>query len=350
MTIEEKIKQIHPVDQGWRKKATEVLESLAMPKWALGKIMDLSVDLVGITQSLEPSFQKRLAVVMAADHGIAAEGVSAYPAEVTRYIVRTIARGGAGINVLAKAHGAKVRIVDMGVAVDLSQIAGCEEVVSKNMAAGTENFMKGRSMSIDAAKKCVEHGFDLAVEYSKSCDIFCAGEMGIANTTSATAILCALTSTPPLEVTGRGTGLDDEGLQNKIKVLEKALLAHREIDKNDGWDVLSRLGGFEIGGLAGLMLGAAHLRKPVVLDGFISTAAALIAQVLNPQVTDYMLASHQSVEKGHQMMLDRLGKKAILDLNFRLGEGTGAVMLLPLIDSAVAVLKDMITLEQALAE
>lgn len=344
--IEKTIQQIEPQDKTWRDKATARLEQLTMPHWALGRLMDLAQDLAGITRSINPDFSKKTIVTMAADHGVTTEGVSSFPSEVTVQMVHNFVNGGAGINALAKLNNIKVIVVDMGVAGDLSDLVETKKIISKRIAGGTANMAKGPAMTTAQAIASIEAGISVANELAKTTDIFGTGDMGIGNTTPSTAIVSTLTKANVPELTGRGTGIEDEQLKHKTDVIEAALKLNTP-DASDGIDVLSKVGGFEIGGIAGLILGAASLQKPVVVDGFISTAGALIAQSLAPACTDYIIAAHNSVEPGHKVMLKKLNKSALLDLNLRLGEGTGAALAMNLIDAAVKVLTEVATFDEA---
>ncbi len=344
--IEKTIQAIEPLDKAWRDKATARLEQLTMPHWALGRLMDLAQDLAGMTRTIEPDFSRKTIVTMAGDHGVTAEGVSSFPSEVTVQMVHNIVNGGAGVNALAKLNNTKVVIVDMGVAGDLSDLVENNEIISKRIADGTANIAKGPAMTREQAIAAIEAGIDVALELAETTDIFGTGDMGIGNTTPSTAIVSTLTDATVTELTGRGTGIEDKQLKHKIDVIEAALKVNTP-DASDGIDVLSKVGGFEIGGIAGLILGATSLQKPVVVDGFISTAGALIAQSLAPDCTDYIIAAHNSVEPGHKVMLGKLGKHALLDLNLRLGEGTGAALAMNLIDAAVKVLTEIATFDQA---
>ena len=344
--IEKTIQAIEPLDKAWRDKATARLEQLTMPHWALGRLMDLAQDLAGMTRSISPDFMNKTVVTMAGDHGVTVEGVSSFPSEVTVQMVHNFVNGGAGINALAKLNNAKVVVVDMGVAGDLSDLVKSGKIVSKRIADGTANMAKGPAMSREQAIDAIEAGIEIALELAETTDIFGTGDMGIGNTTPSTAIVSTLTEASVSELTGRGTGIEDKQLKHKIDVIEAALKVNAP-EASDGIDVLSKVGGFEIGGIAGLILGAASLQKPVVVDGFISTAGALIAQSLAPACTDYIIAAHNSVEPGHKVMLGKLGKQALLDLNLRLGEGTGAALAMNLVDAAVKVLTEVATFEEA---
>jgi len=284
---------------------------------------------------------------MAGDHGVVAENVSKFPSEVTPQMVHNFVNGGAGINALARQAGAEVHVVDMGVAADLSDLAAANKIINKKVGLGTDNIAVGPAMSKAMARRAVESGIDISNDLAPRIDLFGTGDMGIGNTTPSTAIAAVCSGKSVEELTGRGTGLDDQQLAHKVTVIKKALEVN-SIDKTDGLDILSKVGGFEIGGLAGLILGAAANRKPVVVDGFISTAAALIAYKIEPFVRDYLIFSHRSVEQGHKVMQELLGcKKPLLDLNFRLGEGTGAAVAMNLVEGAVAILTEVATFEEA---
>jgi len=340
------IKKIAPQDADARAKARARLEQLTMPRWALGRLMDLAEDLAGITASLKPPVARKTVVTMAGDHGITEEGVSLYPREVTLQMVHNFVRGGAGINALARLAGAKVVVVDMGVAGDLGDLVRQGKIISKRVAAGTKNFASGPAMTREEAVRSLEAGIETALELGSSTDLFGTGEMGIGNTTPSSAIVSLFSGLSVADVTGRGTGIDDGQHARKIATIEKAVALNRP-DRKDALDVLSKVGGFEIGGIAGLILGAASLKKPVLVDGFISTAGALIAARLAPAACDCMIASHRSMEQGHRVALECLGKRPLLDLDMRLGEGTGAALAMNLVEAAVRVLTEVATFEEA---
>ncbi|MEN6624329.1 MAG: nicotinate-nucleotide--dimethylbenzimidazole phosphoribosyltransferase [Smithella sp.] len=344
--LESTIKKITPQDSNTRERAKARLDQLIMPHWALGRLLDLAQDLAGITGSLKPPIQRKTIVTMAGDHGVVAEGVSAYPQEVTPQMVHGIVAGVAGVNALSRQAGASVIAVDMGVAGDLSNFAASGKMISKKIAPGTKNMAKGPAMSRDEAIRSLEAGIDIAIQLGSSVDVFGTGDMGIGNTTPSSAIVSVLSGCPVADVTGRGTGVNDSQLEQKISIIEKCISVNQP-DKNDGLDILAKVGGFEIGGIAGLILGAASLKKPVVVDGFISTAGALIAHSLAPISAQYMVAAHRSVEKGHRVALDILGKKPLIDLDLRLGEGTGAALAMNFIEAAVRVLTEVATFEEA---
>jgi nicotinate-nucleotide--dimethylbenzimidazole phosphoribosyltransferase len=344
--LEKTVGAVKLQDGDWRDKATARLEQLTMPHWALGRLMDLAQDLAGMTRSLTPDFTRKTIVTMAGDHGVTAEGVSSFPSEVTVQMVHNFVNGGAGINALAALNNAKVVVVDMGVAGDLGDLVAGNKIVSKRIADGTANMAKGPAMTREQAIASIEAGISIALELGATTDIFGTGDMGIGNTTPSTAIVSTLTDAAVSELTGGGTGVEGEQLKHKMAVIETALKVNAP-DAADGVDVLAKVGGFEIGGIAGLIIGAASLGKPVVVDGFISTAGALIAQAIVPACTDYVIAAHNSVEPGHKVMLAKLGKEALLDLNLRLGEGTGAALAMNLVDAAVAVLTKVATFDEA---
>ena len=344
--IETTVEQISPQDQKYRERAKERLDQLTMPHWALGRLMDLAMDLAGISRSLTPSVDRKAIVTMAGDHGVVAEGVSKYPQEVTPQMVHNFVNGGAGINALARQAGARVVVVDMGVAADMSDLAASGSIISKKIAPGTGNIARGPAMTREQARAAVEAGIAIANELGDTVDLFGTGDMGIGNTTPSAAIVAAITDTEVEEVTGRGTGLDDAQLAHKIDVIRQALSINKP-DPDDGLDVLAKVGGYEIGGIAGLILGAAAQNKPVLIDGYISTAGALIAAALAPTVKEYIIAAHRSVEQGHRIMHEHLGCEPLLDLNLRLGEGTGAALALNLVEAARAILVEVATFEEA---
>lgn len=344
--LKETLARIESQDVASRACAKKRLESLTMPHWALGHLMNLAEDLAGMTGTINPPIKNRTIVTMVGDHGVTADGVSKYPAEVTTQMVHNFVNGGAAINVLARVVGAKVVVVDMGASGDLSSLVKERKIISKRVNRGTRNIALGPAMSPDEAIQCLEAGISIAQELAKSTDVFGTGDMGIGNTTPSSAIVAAITKSKVEDITGRGTGINDQQFQNKISVIKKSLKINLP-KPDDALDVLTKVGGFEIGGLAGLILGAASLKKPVVIDGFISTAGALIAYGLEPKCADYMIAAHQSVEQGHTIALKHLKKKPLLNLEMRLGEGTGAALAMNLLEAAVRILTEMATFEEA---
>jgi nicotinate-nucleotide--dimethylbenzimidazole phosphoribosyltransferase len=345
MQLEEIIKQIEPLDELAMQSARLRQHTLTKPRGSLGRLEDLSIQLAGITACSLPSVKRKTVIVMAADHGVTSEGVSAYPAEVTPQMVANFLGGGAAINVLAHQANARVVVVDMGVATEIDDPSG--NLIRCRIGAGTANLAKGPAMTREQATESIQSGIEITeAEITRGADILATGDMGIGNTTAASAIACALMNQSPENMAGRGTGLDDEGLKRKISVISRALNVNKP-NANDALDVLAKVGGFEIGGLAGVMLASVANRKPVVVDGFISTAAAMIAFKLAPSVRDYMIAAHASQERGHRLMLDWLGLNPLLDMNMRLGEGTGAALAFHLIEASTRILREMATFDEA---
>ena len=345
--LEKKCQDIFPQDSEYRDKAKSRLEQLTMPYWALGDLMDLAIELAGMTRSVSPTFKKKAVITMAGDHGVVEEGVSKFPQEVTPQMVYNFVTGGAGINALARQAGADVFVVDMGVNANLSELAEAGKIINKKVGFGTNNIAKGPAMSIALARQAVESGIEVAEQLAGDYELLGTGDMGIGNTTPSTAIAAAITGSPVEELTGRGTGLDDEQLSQKIQTIRKILEVNK-VDTKNGLDILSKVGGFEIGGIAGLIIGAAARRIPVVVDGFISTAGALIAYKIEPFVRDYLIFAHRSVEPGHKYMQKVLGcEKPLLDLNLRLGEGTGAALAMNVVEASAAVLSEVATFEEA---
>ncbi len=343
-TLSSILKSIKPLDTAAMEKARERQDSLTKPRGSLGVLEALSAQIAGIRAEPMPSIEHKAIITMAADHGVVNAGVSLYPQDVTRQMVLNFLRGGAAINVLAKTINARVVVVDMGV---LGGFPPTDGLICKMIDFGTRDMSREPAMTRRQAIDSIEAGVDVVEsEIEKGLDIVGTGDMGIGKTTSASAIIAAITREPVARVTGRGTGIDDRQLAHKIDVIEKALRANRP-DPDDPIDVLSKVGGFEIGGLAGVMLACAAHRIAVVIDGFISGSAALIATRLCPQLKDYLIASHLSAENGHLTCLDHMGLKPLLNLNMRLGEGTGAVFGIFLAQAAVNLLKQMSTFQEA---
>jgi nicotinate-nucleotide--dimethylbenzimidazole phosphoribosyltransferase len=332
---------IPPLDRDGERKALERQSRLTKPPGALGRLETLSARIVAMTGRLDWLPTRRAVVVCVADHGVVAQGVSAYPQAVTAQMVLNFLGGGAVINVLARQMGARVVVVDAGVASDFEPQP---DLVIGKIGPGTADFSLGPAMTSLQAESALELGREVARrEIERGLDILAVGEMGIGNTTSASAIIAAITGGPVRAVTGRGTGIADDRLAHKISVIERGL----QVNHPAGEDTLAKVGGFEIGAMAGLMLGCAAQRIPVVIDGLICTAAALIAAQAEPEVKDYLIAGHVGVEPGHPAALDWLGLTPLLDLDLRLGEGTGAVLALPLIEAAMRTLQDMATFYDA---
>ena len=343
--IKNAISRIESPDRRVMVKTQKRLDLLTKPQGSMGRLEELVKLIAGITGKESPSINNKFIVTMAADHGVTAEGISAYPKDVTAQMVYNFLNGGACINVLARYIGAKVIVVDMGVAADIKKH---ENLVSMKIGMGTKNMALGPAMSRNQAVKSIEAGIKIVNELSSAedCDIIGTGDMGIGNTTASSAITAFICGVDVEPVTGRGTGIDDRTFKNKVKIIEKALSVNKPL-KNDPVDILSKIGGFEIGGIAGLILGAASNRIPVVIDGFISGAAALIAAGLEPKSTEFMIASHCSLEKGHKIILNKLGLKPLLDLELRLGEGTGAELGISLIDAGIRIYNEMATFGEA---
>ncbi|NTV63039.1 MAG: nicotinate-nucleotide--dimethylbenzimidazole phosphoribosyltransferase [Oscillochloris sp.] len=338
------IARISPPDAEAMQAARARQNMLTKPQGSLGRLESLSIQIAGITGQARPRLRQPAVIVMAGDHGVAAQGVSAYPAEVTPQMVLNFLHGGAGINVLARHVGARVVVVDVGVASELPQHP---DLIARKVALGTRDFSVGLAMSREQAQQAVEVGISVAEQAIQAgADILATGDMGIGNTTPSSAIVSAITGRPAAEVTGRGTGVDDAGLTRKVAVIEAALALHKP-DPSDGLDVLSKVGGLEIAGLAGVIIGAAAHRVPVVIDGFISGAAALVAAALAPGAQAAMIAGHRSVERGHLAVFGKLDLEPVLDLGLRLGEGTGAVLTISLCQAACKILDEMATFGEA---
>ena len=347
LSLENVLHGIRPVDPAWRVKARKRLDDLAIPYNSLGYLLDLAEQLAAIKESMTPSVKRKMVVTMAGDHGVVAEGVSAFPQEVTPQMVHNFLTGGAAINVLAEVAGAGVTVVDMGVAADLTDLVEQKKILGHKVAYGTQNMAKGPAMSREEAIQALESGIEIASSLIESgIELLGTGDMGIGNTTPSSAILAVFSGKSARQVTGRGTGIGDSALENKIRVIEAAIALNNP-DPKDALDVLAKVGGFEIGGIAGLVLGAAYYRVPIVIDGLISSAGALVAKRLAPESIDYMIAAHQSVEPGHRYMLEELGLKPILNLNLRLGEGTGAALAMPIIETASRIIYKMLTFTDA---
>ncbi len=337
-------KSINELDYQLMEETQNRLDNLTKPQGSLGRLEELAKLIVGITGRENPELKNKIIFTLAGDHGVTEEGVSAYPKEVTTQMVYNFLSGGAGINVLARHVGARVVVADFGVAEDLKPHP---KLVIKKINYGTKNMAKGPAMSRPEAIKAIEAGMEIFEDEAKlGIDIIGTGEMGIANTTAASAIAACFTKKPVEDVTGRGAGIDDKGLKNKIEVIKEALKVNKP-DSGDAIDVLSKVGGFEIGGLTGIILSAAAKRIPVVIDGFISGAAALVAYHIEPKVKEYMIAGHCSVEIGHRIILEHIGLEPILDLNLRLGEGTGAALGINIVEAAVKILTEMATFKSA---
>jgi nicotinate-nucleotide--dimethylbenzimidazole phosphoribosyltransferase len=344
MTLQHAIEAIRPIDHDNLARAQRRLDRLTKPIGSFGRLEELAARYVAITGDERPAVPRAAIITFAADHGVVDEGVSAYPRAVTAQMVLNFLRGGAGVNVLAAHVGAEVRVVDIGVAHEFGPLPG---LIHRKVAPGTRNFSREPAMTREEAMRALEVGMTLARDAAnEGISLLGAGDMGIGNTTASAAITAVQTGQPVAVVTGRGTGVDDAGLARKVAVIEQALQKHQP-DPTDPIDVLSKVGGFEIAGIAGLILGGVACRRPVVLDGFISGAAALIAAGLQPLCREYLIASHLSVERGHQAVCRKLELRPLLDLDLRLGEGTGACLAIGLMQAAIKILTQMATFEEA---
>ncbi len=342
--LKETIAAIQPVSQEWNVRAHQALDQLTKPVGSLGRLEELAMQFVAISQECPPCVPKPVVLTLAADHGVAREGVSAYPSSVTAQMVLNFLNGGAAINVLARQVGADVRVVDMGVQSDLENVPA---LLIHKIDYGTKNFAKRPAMSYEQALQSIDVGIRLAQDaVTDGFGVIGIGEMGIGNTTSSSAIAAVTTGKPVADLTGKGTGVDPERLAQKVHIIEQGI--HRnQPDANNPVDVLAKVGGFEIGGLVGVILGGAACRVPVVLDGFISGAAMLLAQSLVPVCHDYVIPSHCSAESGHRCVLESLNLRPLLDLDLRLGEGTGACLAIGLLQGSLACLRDMATFDSA---
>ncbi len=343
-TLNELVQSIRPVDPKAYQAAQERLDDLTKPPGSLGRLEDVARRLAGIQGTVRPSVRRKRIYTMAGDHGVVAEGVSAYPREVTAQMVYNFLRGGAAINVLARHVGAEVVVVDMGVDHDFG---GVEGLVHAKVARGTRNLAREPAMTREEALQALGVGVDLGARAAgEGVDLVGIGEMGIGNTTPAAAILAAFSGAPPEEVVGRGTGVDDQGMERKAAAVRRGLEVNRP-DPSDPLDVLHKVGGYEIAGMAGVCLGAAARGTPVVVDGFIASAAALVSVRLAPAVSEYLFLSHRSQEQGHGLMIRQLGQDPLLDLEMRLGEGTGAALAMGVIEAAARILSEMATFSEA---
>jgi nicotinate-nucleotide--dimethylbenzimidazole phosphoribosyltransferase len=342
--LDETISKIKPLNQEAMARARERQDNLTKPQGSLGRLEDLSVQLAGIQGKAIPEINHKAIITMAGDHGVVNEKVGPWPQEVTAQMVQNFLNGGAAINVITRKIGGRVIIVDMGVAADLPSHP---QLISRRVAPGTGNIAAGPAMTKEQALKAIEAGIEIVnAEIARGLDIVGTGDMGIGNTTASSAICAVITGRAPAEVTGRGAGSDDEQVSRKIAVIERALSTNKP-DPKQPLDVLAKVGGFEIGGLAGVMLRAAAQGIAVVIDGFISGAAALIATGLAPTLKEYLIAGHVSAEPGHRIILEYLGLKPLLSLEMRLGEGTGAALGIFLAETAAKILAEMATFAEA---
>lgn len=340
----ELVDSIRPVDRNIEPEIQAHLDNLTKPRGSLGRLEELAKTYCLIRQEIKPALPKKEIFVFAADHGVTEEGISAFPKEVTFQMVYNFLSGGAGINVLARHAGASVKVVDIGVDYDFIDLDG---LIRRKVMRGSKNMAKTPAMERTAVIDAMMIGADLAKEAAADgVTLLATGEMGIGNTTPASAVTAVFCNLQPEDVTGRGTGIGDDALRHKISVIKRALSLHRP-DPSDPIEVLAKVGGLEIAGICGLVLGAASVGVPVVTDGFISTAGVLAAYAIQPLVRDYIFASHQSVEKGHKAQLTHMGLKPVLDLDLRLGEGTGAALAMGLIDAGLKIYLEMATFSGA---
>jgi nicotinate-nucleotide--dimethylbenzimidazole phosphoribosyltransferase len=339
-SLEDYLSMVGPADTGVIESVQKRLDSQTKPTGSLGRLESLCRQMAAVQGTADPVFDKKVIFTLAGDHGVVSEGVSAYPQSVTGQMVLNFVNRGAGVNVLAAHAGCKVVVVDMGVARDLD----CEGLINKKVDYGTKNFAVGPAMTREQAEKSIVSGIGLALDYEF--DILGTGDMGIGNTTPSAAVACVIMGSDARDVTGRGTGIDDDTLSNKVDVIKRGIILNRP-DPADPVDVLAKVGGFEIGGIAGLIIGAAIKKRLAVVDGFISTAGAIVARGLNKYIDDYFIVSHLSAEKGHDIFTEWLGKEPVLDLGMRLGEGTGAALAIEIIDAAMHLYYDMATFDGA---
>jgi nicotinate-nucleotide--dimethylbenzimidazole phosphoribosyltransferase len=338
------LRQIESLDANWIRRAETHQASLTKPPGSLGRLEEVANRIVAIQRSLTPSVERARIVVFAADHGVTAEGVAPYPSAVTGQMVANFLAGGAGVNALARVAGAEVHVVDIGVASDLGHVTGLHQ---RRIAPGTRNMAREPAMTVEEVDAAIAVGLEMGRDaISAGVEMIGLGEMGIGNSTAASAVTAALTELPVASVTGRGTGADDAMVAHKIRVIDQALRCHRP-DSADAFDVLAKVGGFELAGLTGVVFAAAAGRKVVVTDGFIATAAAALAVRMCPPVGDYLFAAHRSPEPGHTALLTMIGQEPLLDLRMRLGEGTGAALAFVLIRAAVAAFTEMATFASA---
>ena len=339
-----KFPTIPAIDDKKRQEAALRQDTLTKPRGSMGMLETLSVDIAGMTGQIAPELKNRSVFLMAADHGIAREGVSPYPSEVTAQMVMNFLNHGAAINVLTRQAHSDVVIVDIGVNYDFPETEG---LVRRKIARGTANMLNGPAMSAEQAEAALQIGMDVLNEAAdQGLQMAAIGEMGIGNTTSASAITAVLCGKAPAEVTGPGTGLDEAGIRRKVSIIER-VLENRQPDADDPMDILCKVGGLEIAGMAGTAIAAAARRIPLVMDGLISTAAAALADAMVPGVRNYLIAGHRSPEIGHRLLLEKLGKKPLLQLDMRVGEGTGAALAFNLVDASLNILRDMATFESA---
>ncbi|MBU8907818.1 nicotinate-nucleotide--dimethylbenzimidazole phosphoribosyltransferase [Desertibacillus haloalkaliphilus] len=337
--MEETVAGIRPLNHEVMERVKDHIDQLTKPTGSLGRIEEVAIQLAGITEKERPTVDSPAIIVAAADHGITAEGVSAYPQELTKLMIENFLRDGAAINVFGHEIGASVSVVDVGVNSEMTH----PNLLSKKVRSGTANFLEEDAMTHSEAREAIEVGLEVAEALIHSGHrLLIIGEMGIGNTTASSALLATFLDENVEDLVGRGTGLDEQARVNKINTIETAI-ARRKPDRNDPIDVVAKVGGLEIAALAGVLLQATRLRIPVLVDGFISSTAAVLAYHLCPTVKDYFILSHQSVEQGHRAVFRCLEKKPLLDLDLRLGEGTGAALAYPLVKASTSMVANMAT-------
>jgi nicotinate-nucleotide--dimethylbenzimidazole phosphoribosyltransferase len=349
LALAEISQEIVGLDPEWFRRAQAHLDNLTKPLGSLGRLEEIAARMVAIRQQEVLGQLNKAAYVFAADHGITAEGVSAYPSEVTHQMVLNFLSNGAAINVLARLHGAELIVVDVGVAADFRDVPG---MLHRKVRAGTRNMLHEPAMTEEELAGSLQVGLDLAgAAHREGRALIAIGEMGIGNTTAASAVTAALTRQPVGAVTGKGTGLDTERHAHKVRVLEAVIEKHfasgTAAVRATPLEILQRVGGLEIAAMTGMVLGAARHRIAVLADGFISTSAAALACAIAPRVKDYLFAGHRSEEPGHRFLHEYIGLEPILSLDMRLGEGTGAVLAMPVIESAVRLYEEMATFASA---
>ncbi len=343
MEWEKALQEIRPLSEQWLQKARERLDDLTKPRGSLGMLEDIAAKYVGIRQESPIQSPKKGIFVFVGDHEVVQEGVSAYPQEVTALMVRNFLAGGAGVNVLARCAGAEVTVIDIGMKEELKDAEG---LVKKNVRRSAGNIARGQAMTLEEAREAISVGFEMAKEaHRRGLTLIGTGDMGIGNTTPSSAIFSCLLPAEVEEVTGKGTGLNAAAIRHKVEIIKKAIEVNSD-NMNDPLSILASVGGLEIAGICGLCIGGAYYRIGVVVDGFISSAGALVAMRMHPLIKDYLFFSHCSSEKGHRVMFIKEGIKPMLDLDLRLGEGTGAAIGMQIIEDAIRIYNDMATFSQ----
>lgn len=345
--LENLFDEIQSLDSDTIEVAKNHIANLTMPHWALGDLLDIGVKLSGIQRSFPPKIEKKSVYIFACDHGISDENVSLFPKEVTAQMVGNFVSGGAAISVLSRHANAQTVIVDMGVDADFSELVKDKIILDRKISKSTRNFYLENAMSKDQAYNSLQVGFDLVKESYDKTSLYATGEMGIGNTTTSAALTAALLNKDVAAVTGRGTGIDSMAREHKIQIIKDSLIKREITNELSPMEVFERIGSFEIGAMAGMCLACAYFGRPVIIDGFVSSTAALLASCINPKVTDYMFLAHKSVEPGHQFINEKLGLTPMLDLNMRLGEGSGTPLAMNLLEASCKILTEMATFDAA---